>query len=128
MSYGLQFFEQVMQAAGPDQRYPDQFSMLLDHLWKEPPYECLTRTLQEHFAGPQDIRRKGREEQAFVSDDEGPNATWCWSNEDKFQNPYFGKEQEDLRKWAYMMWDKERVDRCGVLDTDIESLRAQRHH
>ena len=24
--------------------------------------------------------------------------------------------------------DKERLDRCGVLDTNIESLRGQRHH
>ena len=55
------------------------------------------------FRDPQEIRRKDREEQAFFSDDEGPNATWWWFNEDKFQNRYFSKEQEDLRKWAYMM-------------------------
>jgi hypothetical protein len=98
--------------------------MLLDNL--DDNYMSLTNVLQGNPYEYNDVydRWIAREEQHFVSDYHGPNAAWCWSNGDRLEIDYF-EGREDLKKWGYVMWDKERLDRWGVLDQDMNSTYVQ---
>ena len=92
----------------------EQFRILLDNM--DETYMSLTNVLQET-----DVYDRGiaREEQQFFSDCYGPNAAWCWSNGNRLELCHF-EVGEEFRKWGYVMWDKERLNRCGVLDQDNE--------
>lgn len=67
-----------------------------------------------------------REPLKFHDDTNGPNAAWTWSTGDKVDIASFQPEKEDLRKWAYVMWDKERLDRWGILEESNEKYVC--HH
>jgi hypothetical protein len=62
-----------------------------------------------------------QEELRFSNDDaKGPNAAWPWSTDYKVEVDYFQRHKEGLRKWAYVMWDIERLERWNVLEMDAE--------
>lgn len=49
------------------------------------------------------------------SDRDGPNAAWVWSTGNKVEMHYYQPDKASLRKWGYVMWDKERLDQWTVL-------------
>jgi hypothetical protein len=46
--------------------------------------------------------------------DPGPEAVWRWAYEP--DEIVFSPRQAPLRKWAYVMWDQERLDAWGIFD------------
>ena len=54
----------------------------------------------------------------FCSDDDrdGPNAAWVWSTENKVELEYYQSDKGGLRKWGYVMWDKDRLDPWTILE------------
>ena len=77
---------------------------------EETPYDFSYRTEYYHdWINQAELR--------FTSDAvEKPNATWSWSNGNKVEIMY--NQKPDLSKWGYVFWDKERLDRWGILDQD----------
>ena len=47
--------------------------------------------------------------------DEGPNIGWLWAHHDKFSNKYNDDKGQEFGSWAYMIWDRERLKRWGIL-------------
>ncbi|KAL9109818.1 MAG: hypothetical protein Q9227_005521 [Pyrenula ochraceoflavens] len=45
------------------------------------------------------------------------NAAWAWANKNKFQPLHQQPGTRKLCKWGYVMWDKSRLERLGVLET-----------
>lgn len=60
--------------------------------------------------------------QAFRSDSEkdGPNAAWLWSTRNNAELDYYQPDKRGLRKWGYVMWDRERLDQRGILQNNID--------
>ncbi|KAI9753605.1 MAG: hypothetical protein M4579_005069 [Chaenotheca gracillima] len=54
----------------------------------------------------------------FTEDGHGPNVGWTWSNRDLVMSNYNHYLTEPLRKWAYVMWDYQRLSELGVLDQE----------
>lgn len=49
---------------------------------------------------------------------DGPNAAWPWSTNQKVDILYFQEYKQALRKWAYVMWDLDKLENWGVLYVD----------
>jgi hypothetical protein len=63
------------------------------------------------------------QELCFSGDDtKAPNAAWPWSTGYKVEVGYFDKRKIHLRKWAYVMWDVERLESWKVLEMDAEEM------
>ena len=49
--------------------------------------------------------------------DSGPRDMWRWAHEEQGPEDFVhGAGQAVLRQWAYVMWDRSRLDAWGVLD------------
>ncbi|KAL9069540.1 MAG: hypothetical protein Q9161_005458 [Pseudevernia consocians] len=122
MSHGLGFLRSINQASAFD-----QVCMLKMNLIN--PRFFLTQTLEEE---PYDyvygtnafgdwINKLALR---FVGESDGPNAAWTWSNGELVELFAFQPSKENLRKWGYVMWDKERLDQWGVLESsNVEYVR-----
>ena len=116
MSRGLSFLRDVMSFSTTEQiamlreNRKETFGFLTMCL-EDYPYDYVHRTAQyDRWVDGTDL--------PFTSDNGGPNAAWTWANDNKPEIYYFREETEPLRKWAYVMWDKERLDRWGILEED----------
>lgn len=69
--------------------------------WEDPLYDAWTNGAFLGFDGD--------------SDRDGPNAAWVWSTGNKVEIRYNQYSKEGLRKWGYVMWDKERLDQWTIL-------------
>ena len=52
----------------------------------------------------------------FHGDDhDGPNEAWLWSND--YTNFWYPNDgcKDDLREWAYCMWDSRRLSQWGII-------------
>ncbi|RFU29827.1 hypothetical protein B7463_g6496, partial [Scytalidium lignicola] len=57
------------------------------------------------------------------SDVDSPNAAWPWSSDYKVDVWYFQIWKRGLRKWAYVMWDCDRLQRWNILDMNADEAR-----
>ncbi|KAI1213130.1 uncharacterized protein F4807DRAFT_312305 [Annulohypoxylon truncatum] len=58
-----------------------------------------------------------RVKSAFFEDpDNGPFTIWKWAHESQsLRQSVYQREKAPLRKWGYVMWDRDRLDACGIL-------------
>lgn len=123
MSHGLGFLRRISQASAFDQVCMLRKNLIDTHFF-------LTRTLEEE---PYDYVYRtnafgdwiNKLALRFVGDSDGPNAAWTWSNGGSVELFPFQPSKENLRKWGYVMWDKERLDRWGVLESSNEEYVRQ---
>lgn len=118
MSHGLGFLRKISQASTFDQvrilkkKLIDKHFFLTEAMGEEP-YGYVFRNAAFHdWMNKMPLR--------FVDDSSGPNAAWTWSNGDIVELFPFEPSKEDLRQWGYVMWDKERLDQWGVLESSNE--------
>ena len=83
-------------------------------------YSCLSYALQEEALEVDDPMYdawKREDTFAFHKDgyQDGPNAAWPWSTRNKVEIRYYQPNRAALRKWGYVMWDKDRLDRWSIL-------------
>ena len=115
MSPGLRFLPKIAQASTFDQirmlkKNLIDMHMFLTRALGEQPYDYVYVTdAYDDWRGKSPLR--------FVDDSGGPNAAWAWSNGDIVELFSFQGRKTDLRKWGYVMWDKERLDSWGVLES-----------
>ncbi|KAM0794652.1 hypothetical protein BDR22DRAFT_676593 [Usnea florida] len=126
MSHGLVFLLHISRASSDDQVYMLRKNRLDTHFF-------LTRTLEEQpydFVYQTDVFTDwiNKSPLRFAGDSEGPNAAWTWSNGDVQELFPFESQKEVLRKWGYVMWDKERLDRWGVLESSNEKYLRKSYH
>lgn len=118
MTYGLEYFRRICQASASE-----QFESLRRNLNEEESF--LTDTLnEESYESVYQIDTwhawMAQQEYSPCNDDDGPNAAWIWATGNKVDISYFDDNKKDLRKWAYVMWDKWRLDQWGVLNESNE--------
>jgi hypothetical protein len=53
------------------------------------------------------------------------NAAWLWANDYKTEIYYYKPKDKSLRRWAYVMWDIERLQKWKVLDMTAEEMRKK---
>ena len=123
MSHGLGFMHRIGQASTFDQIRMLKKNLIDTHFFLtralvEDPYDYIYGTdAFNDWINKLPLR--------FVDDSDGPNAAWTWSNGDKVELFPFQYYKENLRKWGYVMWDKERLDRWGVLESSNEEYVRQ---
>jgi hypothetical protein len=54
-------------------------------------------------------------------------AAWTWANENTVQVYYGEAQNQSLRKWAYVMWDIERLEKWEVLREDVNAMREKEY-
>ena len=118
MSHGLVFLLHISRASSDDQVYMLRTNLLDTHFF-------LTRALEEEpydYVYGTDVFTNwiNKSPLRFASDSEGPNAAWTWSNGDVQELFPFEARKKVPRRWGYVMWDKERLDRWGVLESSNE--------
>lgn len=83
-------------------------------------YEALREVAQEHnLTGllnyDTDDEWKYIERPLIPDSDTGPEEVWHWAHRYENRNNFvFGNGQIPLRKWAYVMWDQQRLDSWGI--------------
>ena len=123
MSRGLGFLRRISQASTSDQICMLRKNFIQTHFF-------LTRALEEE---PNDyVDRMNAFDDwidklplRFADDSDGPNAAWTWSNGDIVELFHFQPSKKKFRKWGYVMWDKERLDQWGVLESSNEQYVRQ---
>lgn len=126
MSLGLPFLQRVLQAT----TIASRAKVLKNHLWDG--CEFLTHALNTEsydsmgFETDANTAWEAGESIEFPEggDDlaDGMNAAWPWSTGYKAEVLYFQPEKEGLRGWAYVMWDRARLERWKVVDAGIEEV------
>ena len=63
------------------------------------------------------------DEAPFSDGEEGPKAGWAWAQHDESRHRHYNdKCREGKGGWAYMIWDRERLQRWGVLQADAAEV------
>ena len=123
MSRGLGFLRRISQASPSDQVTMLRKNLIHTHVFltlvlEEEPDDYVDRTTAfDDWIDKLPLR--------FADDSDGPNAAWTWSNGDIVELFHFLPSKKNLRKWGYVMWDKERLDRWGVLESSNEQYVRQ---
>lgn len=123
MSHGLSFLRRISQASTFEQVRMLRKNLIDTHFFltrtlEEEPYDYVYRTNAfDDWVNKLPLR--------FVDDCDGPNAAWTWSNGDMVELFPFQPSKENPRKRGYVMWDKERLDRWGVLESSNEEYVRQ---
>ena len=86
-------------------------------------YSCLSHALEEEALQTEDPMYDSWIRQdtfSFHKDgyEDGPNPAWPWSTGNKVEIRYNQPNTAGLRKWGYVMWDKERLDQWTILQKD----------
>lgn len=116
---GLRFFHTIIRAS-----HEDQMHMLQENLG----ISCtsLSSALEENgleyggYYGDDDETSGAPSEFLGDSYKDSPNAAWLWSTGGEAELCYFQSNKEGLRKWGYVMWDKERLDRWNILQQNLQ--------
>lgn len=124
LSLGLGFFCTLMKAS-----HENQMRMLRENIGLSD--LSLSSALKED--GPQysNYKYDASVDQALRgfqsdSDRDAPNAAWIWSTRNKVDACYCQANEAGLRKWGYVMWDKERLERWNILqESPNDCLIAQ---
>lgn len=104
--YGLKYLMDLINAPPAD-----QLNML--HIIREE-NDSLVNCCLDYMTPPAWHAKYGvffeRGSTEFVGDDRGPNAAWGWDGRNVSENYPPVRYTINPRKWAYVMWDKERLD------------------
>ena len=112
LDLGLRFFHTWIFAS-----HEDQMGLLR---WRaDTSYSCLSNALYQ-TENPMYGLWIHQDTFSFHKDDckDGPNAAWPWSTGNKVEIRYNQPDTAGLRKWGYVMWDKERLDQWTILQKD----------
>jgi len=66
--------------------------------------------------------KNGNPAPRFKGEDRQPNIVWEWLAEDDASDDFTNDPFQDntsLLGWAYVMWDRERLDRWGITKKDL---------
>ncbi|KAM3065823.1 hypothetical protein ACMFMG_009952 [Clarireedia jacksonii] len=91
------------------------------HALREDPYALSSAT---------NLTRAGHNGDPLIFDGDclsKPNAAWTWANENTMQIHYGELRNQSLQKWAYVMWDSERLEKLKVLSEDINTMREKEY-
>ncbi|KAH8808779.1 hypothetical protein F5884DRAFT_381720 [Xylogone sp. PMI_703] len=123
MTLGLSYLRRVIQTPSDSERahvlandIRTSYGFLM-HALEVEPYDWMYQTeAYDAYADEEPLH--------FESDDdvEGPNAAWAWANGYKAEIWYFRPGRKNVRKWAYVMWDVDRLRRWKVLDMDVKEV------
>ena len=80
---------------------------------EEDPYDWVYQT--EMYTAAEDGQELLFDDDSLV---DGPNAAWPWSTNHKVDVLYFQEHKQPLRKWAYVMWDLDRLEEWRILDVE----------
>lgn len=123
MTIGLPFLCRLLNASSAVQKASileghlfSGYGFLTDALNKDP-VDLLYET--DMFTAAENGQELLFENDSLVDD---PNAAWPWSVDHKVCIMYFQPENEILRRWAYVMWDLDRLRDWRVLDVDPEQV------
>ena len=120
LSLGLHLFQTCIKASHEDQlRILGKNSGVLN--------PSLSKVLEEdgpEWDNPMYDAWRNKAFQGFYgdSDRDGPNAAWTWSPGNKVEIRYYQPDKVGLRKWGYVMWDKERLDHLTILQEDPQNF------
>lgn len=56
------------------------------------------------------------------------NAAWPWACKYKSEVRYNQPSNRSLRKWAYVMWDIDRLERWKVLNMKVREIKDNQYH
>lgn len=125
ISRGIPHLQTILQAPSPKQVKMLWDNMLemgyfLTGLVEETPYDFMSHTQRYHdWMNQAELR--------FTKDTFGnPNAAWPWSTGNKVEILY--NERPELIEWGYVFWDKERLDRWGILEQDNTPYLRTNYH
>ncbi|ERS95277.1 hypothetical protein HMPREF1624_08489 [Sporothrix schenckii ATCC 58251] len=63
----------------------------------------------------------------FADPDTGPADVWRWAHIDEsWQNWVYQEDRSHLRRWAYVLWDRARLEATGIFETPMENLIRSR--
>lgn len=122
MTHGLAFLLKASRATQPEQfkilrgQLNDVESFLSQTLI-EPPYD---------FSYPGAAYRAwtAQEEIRLSNDFDSPNAAWTWATGNKVEIFYAEYNKEVLRRWAYVMWDRPKLEQWGILNESNEQYMS----
>lgn len=123
LSLGLGFFHTIIRVS-----HEDQMCMLREN--SRISFTSLSSTLEdnglEYGCSVDDAWTSGAPLE-FHGDSykDGPNAAWLWSTGGEAEVCYFQPNKEGLRKWGYVMWDKERLDRWSILQQNFQDYLVE---
>lgn len=117
---GLCFFHTCIKASHEDDKSLLRWNRWNARRWN---YSCLSYALQEEALEIDDPMYDAwvrKDTLVFHKDGckDGPNAAWPWSTGNKVEIRYNQPDTAGLRKWGYVMWDKDRLDRWSILQED----------
>ena len=79
----------------------------------------LTDEEQENFIAPPVID----------DSDSGPEDVWRWAHQEEDSHNFrYSQRQASLRRWAYVMWDRQRLDAWSVMDKEWQQDLPLSHH
>ena len=113
LSLGLSFFHTFIRAS-----HEDRLTLLRENMGIS--YSSLSRALEEDgpdWDNPMYDAWLNEAPLGFDRDNDknSPNAAWPWSTRNKVELRYYQSHTESLRKWGYVMWDIDRLDRWSIL-------------
>ena len=125
LSLGLGFFHTFIRAS-----HEDQMSMLRNNSGIS--YSSLSSVLDEEGLESDIDMYNAQRNGATLdfdrdSDKDGPNAAWPWSTGNSVEIRYYESHKAGLRKWGYVMWDQERLDRWGILGENPRDHLVERN-
>ena len=123
LELGLPFFHTCIKAP-----HEDQMSLLRENPGIS--FTSLSGALEEEAADWDDPMYDAwvrKDTLAFHNDDckDGPNAAWPWSTGNKVEIRFNQSHTEGLRKWGYVMWDKDRLDRWSILQENPDDYLGE---
>lgn len=126
MFLGLPFLYRLLCISSHEQRS----DVISDHISTGAPFlaSALTELSYQstfHRGDDYDGRQSG-EELTFINDREGPNLAWTWAIDNKVRADYYNSFASDWRAWAYVMWDRERLESSEASKVgDLKELRRK---
>jgi hypothetical protein len=127
MFQGLEFFWNFVKASSED-----KVKIIIDNLYHG--RSMLTKALCEEpvdYVFPIDTYAayEALEDLRFHGDNDihGPNAAWPWSRHYKVEVFYFQTFAASFRRWGYVMWDFERLERWKVLEQEVGEMSEKKY-
>lgn len=131
LSFGLAHIRRFLEAKSPQPQRD-----LLASFKKDSTREFLSFALGEasYLGGVTLAEMESEDEEEFIpkprfaEPDTGPEDAWRWAHQTQPSGRFiFSPSQMPLRQWAYVMWDRARLDEWKVFDTPWEGVNAREY-
>ena len=131
LSFGLAHVRHLLEAKTPQSQRD-----ILSSFEKQSTRSFLSAALREaSYLGGEtlaELETEGEEEYIpkpwFPDPDSGPEDVWRWAHQTQTTSQFiFSPSQIPLRQWAYVMWDRARLDEWKVFDTPWEGINADEY-